>query len=167
MLEFDSPQWNIRRAEAESIMTYRPMSGEASPNTRLSDAERESAVDRLTGHVASGRLALDEFDARVRQIYAAVTQADLESIFYDLPAAVPRAATEKPTPKQLPMARELLTWAAVGVLCLSIWAITSIATGNFLYPWPVWVIGPWGAMLALQRVTGMSTTCPGRRLYVD
>ncbi|KZF11581.1 hypothetical protein A2J03_19230 [Rhodococcus sp. EPR-157] len=148
-------------------MTYQPMSGGAAPSTRLSDAQRESAVDRLTGHVASGRLALDDFDARARQIYAAVTLADLESIFCDLPAAGPRAAAEKPTSKQLPMARELLTWAAVGVLCLSIWAITSIATGNFLYPWPVWVIGPWGAMLALQRVTGVSMTCSGRRLYVD
>lgn len=144
-------------------MPYRPISGDSSPATRLTDAQRDRAVERLTSHVASGRLAIDDFDRRAGRVYAAVTQADLDSIFRDLPS--PQPTRDEPQHQRLPMSRELLTWASVGVLCLSIWAITSIATGNFLYPWPIWVIGPWGAMLAVQRVTGVSVGCPSSRVY--
>lgn len=157
------PQWNVYPGFGDYDMPYRPISGDSSPTTRLTDAQRDTAVARLTSHVASGRLAIDDFDARAGLVYAAVTQADLDAVFRDLPS--PRPAYEKPEPKRLPMSRELLTWASVGVLCLSIWAITSVATGSFLYPWPVWVIGPWGAMLAFQRVTGVSVGCPSSRVY--
>jgi len=36
---------------------------------------------------------------------------------------------------------------------LVIWAATSLATWEFLYFWPVWVIGPWGAVLLAQTLT--------------
>lgn len=137
---------------------YRPIVDDPTPSTRLTDSERNDAVDTLTGHVASGRLALDEFDVRASRVYSATTRADLDTIFDDLPRSEssPPPTTE---PSRAPITRELLTWASVGVLCLTIWAVTSIVTGTFLYPWPVWVIGPWGAMLALQRVTGMPLGC--------
>lgn len=145
-------------------MPYRPTS-ETSADPRVSDDQRDSAVRILTEHVASGRLAIDEFDSRAAAAYAAVGQSDLDRIFRDLPAPASKTTPTTPVLTRPPMSRELLTWASVGILCLSIWAITSIATGNFLYPWPVWVIGPWGAMLALQRVTGTSIGCanPGVR----
>jgi hypothetical protein len=163
-------------------MPYQPNVRETNSNTRLSDAHRDAAVDVLTSHVASGRLTIDDFDGRAAQAYAAVTHADLDDVFRDLPApatstpiaskavastpvaSTPVASTpiEPQSPQRPPMSRELLTWASVGVLCLTIWAVTSVATGNFLYPWPVWVIGPWGAMLALHRVTGMPMGCTSR-----
>ncbi|MDJ0395706.1 DUF1707 domain-containing protein [Rhodococcus sp. G-MC3] len=131
---------------------------------RLSDAQRDQAVEKLTHHVASGRLAIDEFDIRAAQAYAAVNLSDLDVIFEDLPAIPPAAAPVWPAQNRLPMTRELLTWISVGIVCLSIWAITSIATGDFLYPWPAWVIGPWGPMIALQRVTGTSVGCSAMRV---
>ncbi|OZF52975.1 hypothetical protein CH292_09840 [Rhodococcus sp. 14-2470-1a] len=148
-------------------MPYQPNVRETNSNTRLSDAHRDAAVDLLTSHVASGRLTIEDFDGRAAQAYAAVTRADLDDVFRDLPAPVAStlvASTliEPQSPQRPPMSRELLTWASVGVLCLTIWAVTSVATGNFLYPWPVWVIGPWGAMLALHRVTGMPMGCTSR-----
>ncbi len=146
-------------------MAYRPTAGTPTPATRLSDADRDTAVDDLTQHVATGRLELDDFDARSRLVYAAVTRADLDSVFADLPETHTSIPRDKSAQGRA-MSRELSTWAAVGVLCLSIWMITSLATGQLLYPWPIWVIGPWGAMLALQRMTGVrvGAGCGGHRI---
>lgn len=155
-------------------MPYQPNVRETNSNTRLSDAHRDAAVDLLTSHVASGRLTIEDFDECAAQAYSAVTRADLDDVFRDLPAPVAstpmasKAVASTPigpqSPHRPPMSRELLTWASVGVLCLTIWAVTSIATGNFLYPWPVWVIGPWGAMLALHRVAGTPPVCASGRV---
>ncbi len=35
-----------------------------------------------------------------------------------------------------------------------IWTATSLATWDFRYFWPIWVIGPWGAVLLAQALTG-------------
>ena len=32
----------------------------------------------------------------------------------------------------------------------TIWAVTSLASWEFHYFWPIWVIGPWGAVLLAQ-----------------
>lgn len=146
-------------------MDYRPSPDSHAPTMRVTDAEREHAVEELTAHVATGRLAIDEFDARAGRAYAAVTRSDLRDVLIDLPSPTP-VSSESETPHSS-TSRDWLTWAGVGILCLTIWAVTSIATGNFLYPWPIWVIGPWGAMLALQRVTGLpvGTHCRSRRAY--
>ncbi|SNS84758.1 protein of unknown function [Rhodococcoides kyotonense] len=139
-------------------MSYQP-SVHHSPASRVSDADRDDAVEALTSHVATGRLSIDDFDTRAARVYAAVTRADLAQVFDDLPSAV-----EKPVVTPTRVDREVAVWAAVGALCLVIWGVTSIATGTFLCFWPVWVIGPWGAMLALQRVTGMQMGCARMRV---
>ena len=36
----------------------------------------------------------------------------------------------------------------------TIWAVTSLASWEFHYFWPIWVIGPWGAVLLAQTLTG-------------
>ncbi len=75
---------------------YRPITDGSTTSTRLTDSERDGAVESLTGHVASGRLALDEFDARASMVYSAMTRAELDTIFHDLPATPmlpPAAAT--------------------------------------------------------------------------
>jgi class 3 adenylate cyclase len=61
----------------------------ASPEIRVSDAERNRAVDFLRHHCADGRLTLDEFSDRVGLVYASTTVGDLEAITADLPAATP------------------------------------------------------------------------------
>jgi hypothetical protein len=40
---------------------------------------------------------------------------------------------------------------------VTIWAATSLASWEFLYFWPIWVIwfiGLWGAVLLARRLTG-------------
>ncbi len=144
-------------------MAHPTSSDQYQATAQVSDAERDEAVQSLTTHVATGRLTLDKFDARA---YASVTRGDLAALLADLPSAID-AAPISPKAARGHINREWLTWAGVGLLCLSIWAITSIAAGNFLYPWPVWVIGPWGAMLGLRHLKGgrMDLGCPSQRFY--
>ena len=51
----------------------------------MSDAERQSAVDALRVAFSDGRLDLAEYDERIGRAYAAVTYADLDRLFTDLP----------------------------------------------------------------------------------
>jgi hypothetical protein len=46
------------------------------------------------------------------------------------------------------------SWLTTALIVLTIWAATSLAAGDWLYPWPVWVIGPWGAVLLVSSVSG-------------
>jgi len=70
---------------------------EPDPNVRLSNAEREALIARLQAATEEGRLDLNEFADRSREVYEARTFADVERLLADLPAedralAVPRAA---------------------------------------------------------------------------
>lgn len=65
--------------------------------TRASDSEREATVVRLREAAAEGRLTVEELDERIDVAYAASTQAELEPLLADLPAAAPPAAPGKPT----------------------------------------------------------------------
>jgi hypothetical protein len=57
--------------------------------TRASDAEREATVVRLREAAAEGRLSVEELATRIDSAYAATTQAELEPLTSDLPAAAP------------------------------------------------------------------------------
>lgn len=55
------------------------------PNIRLSNTEREALIGRLHAATEEGRLELDEFAERSRQVYEAKTYADVERLLADLP----------------------------------------------------------------------------------
>ncbi len=38
-------------------------------------------------------------------------------------------------------------WGAVVAVNLVVWVLVSATTAQLLYPWPLWVAGPWGAIL--------------------
>jgi hypothetical protein len=54
------------------------------PDLRLSDADRDAAIARLSEHYAAGRLDKEEFDERSDAVWTAKTRADLAPIFADL-----------------------------------------------------------------------------------
>ena len=58
-----------------------------SPDLRVSDADRESAVDFLKEHYAAGRLSEREFDVRVDAAHRAQYESQLARLTDDLPAA--------------------------------------------------------------------------------
>jgi hypothetical protein len=60
------------------------------PNMRISDAERERALDDLRDHMLAGRLTAEEFEQRLASAHVAKTQADIDAITTDLPAAASR-----------------------------------------------------------------------------
>ena len=74
------------------------MSQDPRPGLRISDAEREAAVNALGEHFAAGRLTREEYDERSERAYAARTAAEVAPLFTDLPAPHPYAqATPRAT----------------------------------------------------------------------
>ncbi|WP_431956574.1 DUF1707 SHOCT-like domain-containing protein [Nocardia lijiangensis] len=125
-----------------------------SPGTRASDAERDQVVRLLGRHMADGRLDLAEYDQRVARVYGTATRDDLQLVLSDLPKLT-KEPVAQPKPR-IPLWQRIEggSWLGVSILVLVIWAAISIGVGEFTYPWPVWVIGPWGAVLAFRMLTG-------------
>ncbi|MEU8900883.1 DUF1707 domain-containing protein [Nocardia sp. NPDC048505] len=137
-----------------------------STGTRASDAERDEIVRQLGRHLAEGRLDLGEYDQRVAQVYATALREELTAVLADLPKES-SGFTKKQSGQRIPIWQriEAGSWFGVSLLVLVIWAAISIGVGEFTYFWPIWVIGPWGAVLAFRMVTGFEAgTCrPARR----
>lgn len=73
-----------------------------SPDVRIGDADRETALSALGEHLSAGRLDVDEYGERSARVTAAKTRRELMEIFTDLPEPHPgtaAAAVEKPRPK--------------------------------------------------------------------
>jgi hypothetical protein len=83
----NSQEASVSRGWAFSV---RPNDGvTVAEQLRIGDAERQSAASALGDHVSAGRLSWDEYDARVQNVYAAKTRADLAPLFRDLPPLPP------------------------------------------------------------------------------
>jgi hypothetical protein len=129
---------------------------------RAGDADRERVLDRLrTAHV-EGRLTTDEFDERITATLAARTYRELGAITIDLPGeppapptvVVPAAPAATPVDyRDVDALQErdargaVIGWAGASVTTIAIWAMSCIATASFVYPWWIWVAGPWGLVL--------------------
>jgi hypothetical protein len=131
---------------------------------RAADADRVAVATALGEHMSAGRLSLAEYDERVASAYAARTFGELAELTADLPA-IGRHAVAAPAPARRPEARPSCgpassggpghgwhAWLRTALIVLTIWLITSLSAGGPLYFWPVWVVGPWGAVLLAQRL---------------
>jgi len=131
----------------------------ATDDLRISDAERESYVELLGRAVGSGRLTVDEFDERAARVYGAKTVAEARAALTDLPAEQPaperRARRTAGTRMPLHQRIEWTAWAGVGAINVLVWALVSLGTMSPVYPWPLWVIGPWGLVLLGRSVLGI------------
>ncbi|MEW2499119.1 DUF1707 SHOCT-like domain-containing protein [Amycolatopsis sp. CA-161197] len=127
-----------------------------SPQLRISDQERESALNALGEHMSAGRIDIDEYGERSARITAAKTRGELAGLFDDLPAphpvyggAAPVAAPAAP-PVPAPAPQTAVArpdgWnggqRAVAALVPLVWiaTIALIATST-LPAWPL-VIAP-------------------------
>lgn len=59
---------------------------DATPQIRMSDAERERVVDHLRSALNEGRISLGEFEERSAQVYAAKFASDVSAVTADLPS---------------------------------------------------------------------------------
>lgn len=147
---------------------------------RAGNAEREVVVRRLNDAFAEGRLELIELDQRIAQAYAAKTLGDLRPLLADLPASFGRPAGPAgpiARPASVPAARpaqparqlsdrvagelarrpgwirwQYYAWSSVVALNVVIWLLVTIGVGKLIYPWPLWVAGPWGIAILAQDV---------------
>lgn len=150
------------------------MEPERRPNLRIGDAEREETLERLRSAHAEGRLDADEFYGRLDQAYGAKTYADLDALVLDLPASgliPPPARRSPPAPATgstarlpapspppsaggfraslpLPLRAAWITWATAVMINVIIWVAVTASSGDAPHFWPIWVAGPWGALLA-------------------
>ena len=145
-------------------------------DVRVGHIEREAVVRRLNDAFGEGRLDLEELDQRISQAYAAKTVGELRPLLADLPvtpgrsAAVSHGARGNPALSG-PAAREVsgrtgarlarrpawirwqyYAWVSVVALNVVIWLLVTIGTGTEIYPWPLWVAGPWGIAILAQDV---------------
>ena len=132
---------------------------------RASDRERQQVVDRLRAGLEDGRLTMEEYTDRMGRAYQAVTHGDLAPLCADLPAGPPapeHMAAARPALPALPALtgrRDILAampaplrvlwtiWISVVLVNVVIWALVCVTTGSLIYPWPLWVAGPYGAIL--------------------
>ena len=142
------------------------------PHLRAADTDREAVAAVLGEHMAAGRLTVAEYDERLGRAYAAKTYGELAELTSDLPGPAPRPAPAAPpvgagasqpgrSAPSSPHGAEVWdqhdswrAWLTTGLIVVTIWAATSLASWEFHYFWPIWVIGPWGAVLLAQRLTG-------------
>jgi hypothetical protein len=127
---------------------------------RAADSDRQFVADRLRDALNEGRLDLGEYDERLQQTYAAKTYGELDKLLNDLPTVVPAersrmARVEQPVaapakPSGHPWLMAIWSgWLTATLVCFVIWVLT----GAHGFPWPLWVAGPWGALL-LARTLG-------------
>jgi Domain of unknown function (DUF1707) len=133
-------------------------------NMRASDRDRQQVVDRLRGALDDGRLTMEEYVGRMGVAYQAATYGDLAPLCADLAASAPviagppaaASATARPAvlsragyPAGLPAVLKVLwtAWLTAVSINVVVWALVSGTSGHLAYPWPVWVAGPYGAIL--------------------
>lgn len=134
------------------------------PHLRAADADRAAVATQLGDQMSAGRLTVAEYDERLARAYAARTYGELEALTADLPQPAPQpvAARTAHVPGHGASAcgwsggpsREAAwrNWAVVAVIVLTVWTATAIGSTDLPYFWPIWVIGPWGAVLLAQTL---------------
>jgi hypothetical protein len=133
------------------------------PHLRAADADRTAVADVLGRHMAAGRLTVAEYEERLTRAYAAKTYGELAELTTDLPDDAPTPASGATVARQgTRPARwgahgwhgagsgDWRWWTSTAAIVIAIWAVTSLASWEFLYFWPIWVIGPWGVVLLIQ-----------------
>lgn len=147
----------------------------ADPKIRASDQDRDRTAEQLREHHAAGRLDADEFNERLDKVFGAKTIGDLDALTHDLPAVdmYPLPTASLPRDRSLGGGLPATTvlgqspvrvghgrlspawqaawgsWFSVSLLCTVIWLLTGAG-----YPWPLWVAGPLGAILAGRWIMG-------------
>jgi hypothetical protein len=47
-------------------------------------------------------------------------------------------------------------WLSAVLVNVAVWAAVSVASGHAVYFWPIWVAGPWGALLLARTLSGLA-----------
>jgi hypothetical protein len=140
---------------------------------RVADVDRSYVAEILKKAVDEGRLSLHEYDERLQKTYTARTYGDLDKIILDLPRPSRRSQMQpyrnglpvtgagwSPPAQQQPkepgdwLRRIWMAWAIAVSVNVVVWVLVCLSTADFIYPWPVWIAGPWGAVLLVTTIMG-------------
>jgi len=148
------------------------------PHLRAGDTDRAAVATVLGRHMAEGRLTVAEYEERVARAYAARTYGELAELTVDLPATarIPAQPVHQHYSASAPVCGSGMrrgpyqnlhdawrSWQRTALFVVAIWAFTSIMAASFIYFWPIWIIGPWGAVLLAQTLTGGGRRRSGHR----
>ncbi len=125
------------------------------PQLRAADTDRAAVAELLGEALRTGRLTVEEYDGRLAEAYSARTLGDLAPLTADLPTP-PTKTAPAPGPECADggdLRNAWRGWITVALIVCSVYVATVIGTGDWLYPWPVWVVGPWGAVLLARTLT--------------
>ena len=131
----------VRRARGEAPGTAGPGDDRAAGpegrgRLRASHADREHVIETLKAAFAQGRLTKDEFDARVGQVFASRTYAELAAVTADIPAGLAAAQPPEPPPvPPPPVATESKAAArmiaAATAIPAALWAFVAFAPNGY------------------------------------
>ncbi len=139
------------------------------PSMRAGDADRDAVAERLRDAHADGRLTIEEFQQRLDAAFAARTLGELVPLTADLPVqggrrpSSPRGAPDRQQVdrQRRPSGQDALraawtAWAVIVAINVTIWVLVSLTAGDPIYFWPMWVAGPWGAVLLITTLATRS-----------
>ncbi|MFC4590456.1 DUF1707 SHOCT-like domain-containing protein [Sphaerisporangium corydalis] len=136
---------------------------------RASDGDRDRFAAALREHCAQGRLTMDEFNDRLELVYQGKTLGDLRKLTADLPdidlnappaAARPPAKAAEPSNAHKGLKAAWGSYFSVVAVCTVIWAMSDFGG----YFWPMWVAGPWGAILLVGSFFGTDHKPHGKQI---
>ncbi|MGA5756624.1 DUF1707 SHOCT-like domain-containing protein [Nonomuraea bangladeshensis] len=131
-----------------------------SPEMRASDGDRDRVAAVLREHTAQGRITMDEFNERLEQLYKSKTYGELARLTADLPEVDLRnrpkvsKEIEKKRDAHAGIKAAWGAWAMASGINWVIWLIVSSTSDGDVYPWPLWVMGPWGMILLISTIFG-------------
>jgi hypothetical protein len=98
---------------------------------RTSRADRERVIELLKAAFVQGRLAKDEFDARVGQALVSQTYAELAAVGADIPAGPAGTMPPHPTraPRRVPM-NTAISGGAVVMVGANVGMLAAFMSGN-------------------------------------
>jgi hypothetical protein len=139
------------------------------PEHRAGDADRERVAALLREAHAEGRLDVDELSQRLDAAFRARTFGELAALHADLPPSAPPTRPRSRPPGSPPASRPSAgtpvarrdqglraawaVWAVAVSVNVVVWALVSVSAADLVYFWPMWVAGPWGAVLLALTVT--------------
>jgi len=91
---------------------------------RASHADREQVIDALKAAFVQGRLAKDEFDARIGQTFTSRTYAELAEVTAGIPAGLTGAQPVREPARA--RAKNAAAWAAYGILMPALFAVVIV-----------------------------------------
>jgi hypothetical protein len=126
----------------------------AAAGQRASRADRERVIDLLKAAFVQGRLARDEFDARVGQALASRTHAELAVVTADIPAELIGALPPRPPARaqgRIPM-NTAITGGACVVGAANLGMIAALIIGSPVAIVAVAVFTVIGVILAIRAM---------------